>query len=58
MHIAKVCLDLGKHLITASYVSPEMKELDEQAKAKGLIFLNELGLDPGIDHLATMKIIH
>lgn len=58
MHIAKVCLELDKHLVTASYVSPEMKELDEQVKAKGLIFLNELGLDPGIDHLATMKIIH
>jgi saccharopine dehydrogenase-like NADP-dependent oxidoreductase len=34
-----------------------MKELDEKAKEKGLIFLNELGLDPGIDHLCTMKII-
>ena len=40
MHIAKVCLDLGKHLVTASYVSPEMKALDEQVKGKGLIFLN------------------
>lgn len=40
MHIAKVCVDSGKHLLTASYVSPEMKQLDEQAKAKNLIFLN------------------
>lgn len=35
-----------------------MKELDEKVKEKGLTFLNELGLDPGIDHLATMKIVH
>lgn len=40
MHIAKVCVQFGKHLVTASYVSPEMKELDEQVKAKNLIFLN------------------
>ena len=45
-------------MITASYVSPEMKALNEEVQAKGLIFLNELGLDPGIDHLATMKIVH
>lgn len=58
MHIAKICLEEGKHLVTASYVSPEMKDLDTGVKAKNLIFLNELGLDPGIDHLATMKIVH
>lgn len=58
IHIAKVCLEKGKHLITASYVTPEMKALDEECKKKNLIFLNELGLDPGIDHLATMKIVH
>lgn len=45
-------------MITASYVTPEMKALDEEVKKKNLIFLNELGLDPGIDHLATMKIVH
>ena len=57
MLIAKACLQEGKNLVTASYVSPEMKSLNEEVKAKDLIFLNELGLDPGIDHLATMKII-
>ncbi len=58
MHVAKVCLDKQKHMITASYITPEMKALDEEVKGKNLIFLNELGLDPGIDHLATMKIVH
>ena len=58
IHIAKYCLEEGRNLVTASYVSPEMHALNEAAKAKGLIFLNELGLDPGIDHLATMKIKH
>jgi saccharopine dehydrogenase (NAD+, L-glutamate forming) len=55
--IAKVCLELGKNLVTASYISNEMQALDSEVKKKGLIFLNELGLDPGIDHLATMKVI-
>jgi saccharopine dehydrogenase-like NADP-dependent oxidoreductase len=52
-----VCLSEGKNLVTASYVSPEMAELDSAAKQKNLLFLNECGLDPGIDHLATMKIL-
>jgi saccharopine dehydrogenase-like NADP-dependent oxidoreductase len=56
--VAIDCLTLGKHLLTASYVSPEMKALHEEAKAKGLLFLNEMGLDPGIDHLSAMRIIH
>jgi saccharopine dehydrogenase-like NADP-dependent oxidoreductase len=59
MHIevAKDCLEMGKHLCTASYISKEMKALDEAAKTKGLIFLNEIGLDPGIDHLSAMKLL-
>lgn len=44
-------------MITASYISKELSDLDKQVKEKGLVFLNELGLDPGIDHLATMKVI-
>ncbi|MES2732176.1 MAG: saccharopine dehydrogenase C-terminal domain-containing protein [Bacteroidota bacterium] len=56
--VAIDCLTLGKHLLTASYVSPEMKALDGEAKAKGLLFLNEMGLDPGIDHLSAMRLIH
>lgn len=55
--IAEDCLAFGKHLVTASYISKEMKALDEQAKEKGLIFMNECGLDPGIDHMSAMKVI-
>jgi len=58
LKVAKLCLKYSKHLVTTSYVSPAMKELDEEAKAKGLIFLNEIGLDPGIDHMSAMKIIN
>lgn len=59
MHVdlAKDCVEYGKHMVTASYISAEMKELDEQAKSKGLTFMNEIGLDPGIDHMSAMKII-
>ncbi len=57
MLVATACLELGKHLVTASYVSNEMKALNEEIKAKGLVFMNEIGLDPGIDHMSAMKII-
>jgi saccharopine dehydrogenase-like NADP-dependent oxidoreductase len=53
--IAQDCLLHSKHFITASYVSPELKSLDQEAKYKGLLFLMECGLDPGIDHLSAMK---
>lgn len=56
--IAKSCLRQGKHMVTASYVSPDMKALHEDVKAKGLIFLNELGVDPGLDHMSAMKVIN
>ncbi|MFT6998329.1 MAG: saccharopine dehydrogenase-like NADP-dependent oxidoreductase, partial [Cryomorphaceae bacterium] len=55
--VAKDCLSAGKNLITPSYVSEEMRELDDQVKEKGLIFLNELGVDPGIDHMSAMKLL-
>lgn len=57
IQVARACLYLGKHLVTASYVSSEIKALDQEAKDKGLIFLNECGLDPGIDHMSAMKVI-
>lgn len=59
MHIslAKDCLEFKKHLVTASYVSPEMKSLNEEAQFKGLVFMNEIGLDPGVDHMSAMKVI-
>jgi saccharopine dehydrogenase (NADP+, L-glutamate forming) len=55
--VANVCLRHGKSLVTTSYIQPGMKELDEQAKKAGLLFLNEIGLDPGIDHMTAMSII-
>lgn len=57
-YVASLCLELGKHLVTASYVSPEMKRYDEPARSKGLIFLNECGLDPGLDHMEAKKCIN
>jgi len=55
--VAKECLRQKKHLVTASYVSKQMRALDEEVKKAGVIFLNEIGLDPGIDHLSAMKVI-
>ena len=55
--VAKICVTEKKHLFTASYVSDEMKSFDLEAKAKGLLFLNECGLDPGIDHMSAMQVI-
>jgi hypothetical protein len=57
IHIAKWCLKYNKHLATASYISEEMKALNTEAESKGLIFLNEIGLDPGIDHMSAMKMM-
>jgi saccharopine dehydrogenase-like NADP-dependent oxidoreductase len=55
--IARVCLKLEKNLLTASYTSPEMQKMNEEVRQKGLLFLNEMGLDPGIDHMSAMKLI-
>ena len=57
IEVAKDCITFGKNLVTASYISDEMKNLDEEAKAKGLVFMNEIGVDPGIDHMSAMKVI-
>ena len=59
MHIsvAKDCIIHGKHMVTASYISREMKQLDDEAKKAGVILINEIGLDPGIDHLSAMKVL-
>lgn len=57
MKVANLCIELNKHLVTTSYVKPEMQALDAEAKKRGLLFLNEIGVDPGIDHMAAMKII-
>jgi saccharopine dehydrogenase (NADP+, L-glutamate forming) len=55
--IARLCLKHKAHMITASYVSDEMKVLDGDAKAAGLLFLNEMGADPGLDHMGAMRAI-
>ena len=54
--IAELCVEKSRHFVSASY-GKSMAKLDEQARAKGLILLNEMGLDPGIDHLSAMQII-
>ena len=56
--VARLCVAQKKHLVTTSYVSPEMKALDAGAREAGVILLNELGVDPGIDHMSAMQIIH
>jgi len=55
--VAKDCVRLKKSLVTASYVSEEIAELDESAKQAGVLLLNEIGLDPGIDHMSAMQVI-
>lgn len=57
LEVAKICLLNKKHLITASYLTDEMKALHKSAERAGIVFLNECGLDPGIDHLSAKKII-
>ena len=57
IEVAKDCIKFDKHMVTASYISEEMKTLDAAAKEKGLVFMNEIGLDPGLDHMSAMKII-
>ncbi len=57
INVARICVNLKKHLITASYVSTEMQSLHSEAVESDVILLNECGLDPGIDHLSAMKLI-
>lgn len=56
--VANDCVALKTNLITPSYISPEMKALDQAAKDAGIVIMNEIGVDPGIDHMSAMKIIH
>ncbi|HEY0976940.1 MAG TPA: saccharopine dehydrogenase C-terminal domain-containing protein [Flavobacteriales bacterium] len=57
MDVVKDCLALKKHLITPSYVPDALWALDTELKATGLMVLNEMGLDPGIDHMSAMRIL-
>jgi saccharopine dehydrogenase-like NADP-dependent oxidoreductase len=57
LEVAKDCLEFGKNMVTASYVSKEMNALNDGVKSKGLTFMNEIGLDPGVDHMSAMQVI-
>ncbi len=57
LKVAHACLKFNKLMATTSYVSDEMRALDDEAKSKNLLFLNEIGVDPGVDHMSAMKII-
>ena len=57
IEVARDCILYKKHLVTASYISDAMQELDAAAKENNLVFMNEIGLDPGIDHMSAMKVI-
>jgi len=57
IEVAKDCITHNKNMVTASYVSDEMQALDTKAKNKGLVFMNEIGVDPGIDHMSAMQVI-
>lgn len=56
--VAELCIRHRRHLVTTSYVSPKMRALDEAARRAGVVLLNEIGLDPGIDHMSAMRVIH
>ncbi|MBK6282402.1 MAG: saccharopine dehydrogenase NADP-binding domain-containing protein [Draconibacterium sp.] len=55
--VAKLCIQYKKNMVTTSYVSPEMKLLDAEARKAGILILNEIGVDPGLDHMTAMRII-
>ena len=56
--VAAVCIRHARPMVTASYISPQMRALDDAAKTAGVTILNEVGLDPGIDHMSAMGVIH
>lgn len=57
IEVAKDCILFQKNMVTASYITAEMKALDNEVKKQGLVFMNEIGLDPGIDHMSAMQVI-
>ncbi|HKK41019.1 MAG TPA: saccharopine dehydrogenase C-terminal domain-containing protein [Bacteroidales bacterium] len=58
VEVARICIRYAKPVVTTSYVQREMLDLDRSAKESGILILNEIGLDPGIDHMSAMRIIH
>ncbi|WP_340110885.1 saccharopine dehydrogenase C-terminal domain-containing protein [Maribellus mangrovi] len=57
VEVAKLCIKHGKNMVTTSYVSDEMKALNKDAQKAGILILNEIGVDPGFDHMTAMRII-
>lgn len=57
INVAKDCILFGKNMVTASYISPEMEALNQEVVKKELVFMNEIGVDPGIDHMSAMQVI-
>lgn len=58
LEVAQDCIVLGKHMVTASYVSKQVFRLGDEARQRALVFMNEMGLDPGIDHMSAMQRIN
>jgi saccharopine dehydrogenase-like NADP-dependent oxidoreductase len=58
IRVANKCIKHKKHMVTTSYVRPDLKAMDAPAKKAGIMFINEIGLDPGIDHMSAMRIIN
>jgi saccharopine dehydrogenase (NADP+, L-glutamate forming) len=58
LNVAEACLKYKTHLITTSYISPAMNDLHQRAQEAGVLFLFEIGLDPGLDHMVAMRLIH
>jgi saccharopine dehydrogenase-like NADP-dependent oxidoreductase len=57
VEVAKDCIEMRTDLITPSYISPEMRALNQEAIEAGIVIMNEIGVDPGIDHMSAMKVI-
>ena len=57
VEVAKDCIEVRTDLITPSYISAEMRALNEEAREAGIVIMNEIGVDPGIDHMSAMKVI-
>ena len=55
--VAKKCINFKKHMVTASYITDEMQALNDDAVANGVILMNEIGVDPGIDHMSAMQVL-
>jgi len=55
--VAETCVEIGRNMVTASYLSPDIRALDKAAREKGIVLMNECGVDPGLDHMSAMQII-